>query len=356
MFRYLSGSTLGACLVLLLLGCTSDDTNAPKPKKTELKKSRPHFVVLATVQNRTLNSFSTHTGSLRYRTAVRIFNQEEGRLLTFPHYEGDKVPAGTKLFEFDTALLDAELKKASAVLRETEVNFNRMERLRGRRVASEEELLRAKTSAEVAKAERDVLRTRRSYAQVTAPFDALVTARFAEPGDVVARQTHLMTLADPTSLIADLQASERVIPHVRVGAQVDVRIDALGSERYRGKVLRIHPELNSRTRQGRVEVSLTPVPPEARSGLFVRVTFELRALERQVMPFAALRRDRQGEYVYRIDRGRAQRTSIQSGRRVGNQVEILDGLSVGEQVITKGFLGLKDGKKVTPIASKQPTA
>ena len=339
----------------LLLGCTSDATHPPSAsKKANQKKTRPHLVVLADVERRTLRSSSTYTGSLRYRTAVRIFNQEEGRLLEFPHYEGDAVVEGQKLFALDTALLDAELRKAGAMLREAGANLKRMERLRGRKLASEEAFLRARTELEVAKAEREVLTTRRSYGQAAAPFNALVAARLAEPGDVVARHTHLLTLVDPRSLVTELDVSELVIPHLAKDDSVEVRIDALGDKGYTGRVLRVHPELNPRTRQGRVEISLKPVPAGARSGLFARVTFNVEALERRVMPFSALRRDRDGEYVFRLDaQGKARRTGIRGGRRVSDQVEILDGLDAGDRVVTKGFLGLKDGKTVTPVEDKK---
>ena len=355
MLRYLARSTLAICVLSILLGCTSDAANSPgAAKKATKKKARSHLVVLATVESRTLRSSSTYTGSLRYRTSVRIFNQEEGRLLELPYYEGDPVAKGVKLFGLDTALLDAELRKAAAVLREASANLKRSERLRRRKMASEEELLRARTVVEVAKAEREVLRTRRGYTQATAPFDGLVAARLAEPGDVVARHTHLLTLVDPASLVTELDVSELVIPHLAKGVEVVVRIDALGDEGYTGRVLRVHPEINPRTRQGRVEVTLMPLPQGARSGLFARVTFKIEALERRVMPFSALRRDRNGEYVFRIDpAGKARRVGIRGGRRVSDQVEILEGLHAGDRVVTKGFLGLKDGKKVTEVPSER---
>ena len=70
------------------------------------------------------------------------------------------------------------------------------------------------------------------------------------------------------------------------------------------------------------------------------------------MPFSALRRDRDGEYVFRVSGGEtAQRVGIRGGRRLSDQVEVLEGLDNGDRVVVKGFLGLKEGKKVTPVTA-----
>jgi membrane fusion protein (multidrug efflux system) len=195
------------------------------------------------------------------------------------------------------------------------------------------------------------LRTRLGYTVVTAPFESVVTQRLAEPGDVVERHDHVLTLADPSSLIADLEVSELILPHVALGDRVGVRIDALGDQRLQGRVLRIHPALDAATRLGRVEVELTPAPNGARAGQFARVSFDVRALDRQMVPFSALRRDTTGEYVFRLRAdGHVERVAVRGGRRLAERVEILEGLSDGDQIVTKGFLGLVSGARVSPVA------
>ena len=126
--------------MLAASGCAQEASSEAKPGKA---KRRPHLVELAAVALDTLRSTSVYTGSLRYRHSVRIFNQEEGRVLVIPWYEGDHVRAGDVLFELDATLLSAELKKARAVRRETEANLKRVNRLLERRMVSEEQTLRA---------------------------------------------------------------------------------------------------------------------------------------------------------------------------------------------------------------------
>jgi hypothetical protein len=75
-----------------------------------------------------------------------------------------------------------------------------------------------------------------------------------------------------------------------------------------------------------------------------------------VIPFAALRRDDKSEYVFVLDAdGKAQRVNVQSGLRLAEKIEITEGLQDGQHVITRGFLGLTDGKKVKPVRRSPPT-
>lgn len=346
----------------VMLSSCSDNVES-RPKATQpshdqaskgLGKKRDHLVETAVVKLDSLRLTSVYTGSLRSRRTVRIFNQEEGRVTKLPFFEGDSVEQGQLVLELDDALLQAEHAKASSVRREAESNLERVRRLKQTRMVSEDEFLRAVTAVEVAKGDELMLKTRLGYTRVRAPFSGVVAERLVEPGDVVPRHSHVLTIIDPTALVADLQVSELLIPHLSIGNRVTVRIDALGDAEFEARVLRIYPEVDSRTRQGRVEIELTSVPEGARPGQFARVTFRVEASERKVLPFSALRRDHEGEFVFQIaDNDRVHRVPVRSGRRLADRVEILEGLEPEARVVTKGFLGLSEGMEVKPVGGKQ---
>jgi RND family efflux transporter MFP subunit len=346
---------------LTLSGCSENAESRPQstqsdqgPASKRAEKKRDHLVETAIVKLDSLRLTSVYTGSLRSRRTVRVFNQEEGRVTKLPFFEGDRVDQGQLVLELDDALLQAEHAKASSLRREAESNLERVRRLKQKGVVSEDEYLRAVTAVEVAKGDELMLKTRLGYTRVQAPFAGVVAERLVEPGDVVPRHSHVLTIIDPTALVADLQVSELLLPHLSVGDRVTVRIDALGDVEFEARVLRIYPEVESRTRQGRVEVELTSVPKGARPGQFARVTFRVEASERKVLPFSALRRDHEGEYVYRIaDGDRVVRVPVRSGRRLADRVEILEGLEPEVRVVTKGFLGLSEGMKVKPVDESQ---
>jgi len=129
-----------------------------------------------------------------------------------------------------------------------------------------------------------------------------------------------------------------------------VRIDALGDRVFEGRIVRIFPNLDPLTRRGTIEVEIDPVPEGAAPGQLCRVELNTHAARRQVIPYAALRRDTTSEYVFLVDaESRAQRVDVESGLRLADKVEIRQGLQDGQPVVTRGFLGLASGKTVKPV-------
>ncbi len=330
-----------AWIVAALAGCSE----APPPKPPA--KPKIHLVEVDTVEWKPVSTSQERTGSLRSRRLVRIHNQEDGRVIDLPYYEGDLVEAGELLVRMEDELLKAELAKARATTNQARQDLERISNLVTRKAASKDELTRTNTALDVAKAEQRLLETRLSYTRIPAPFRGVISHRFVEPGDAVAKHTHLLTLIDPESLITEIRISELLLPHISPDDAAIVRIDALGDRQFTGLVLRIHPELDQITRQGVVEVILDPVPEGARAGQFARVTLETARVQRMLIPFAAVRHDNGGAFVFMVnEENKAVPTRIRTGIRVADKIEILDGLKPGQKVISRGFLGLSDGKKV----------
>jgi membrane fusion protein (multidrug efflux system) len=339
----------GALLaVAASVGCSED-------QKAGAEKKQPpaHLVQIADVQRKPVNTAHERTGTLRARRLVRIHNQEEGRITALPFFEGDQVKSGELLVSLDDELLKAELAKAQATTSQARQDLSRISNLARKRAASKDELSRVKTKLEVAEAEQNLLQVRLGHTRISAPFDGVISARHKEPGDVVAKHTHILTLTDPDSLVTEIHVSELLLPYLKLDDPVRVRIDAIGNSTLEGRILRIHPELDPTTRQGIVEVILQPVPEEARAGQFARVILETARVDRLVIPFLAIRHDKDGEHVFLLNPDNSvRRVPVRSGIRLAEEIEILDGLEPGQRVVTRGFLGLVEGKQVKPVGSE----
>lgn len=338
MKRYLLLATLA------LLAACGESTNDNKSNG----EKRPPLVQLAPVEYQREGQTLTRTGTLRADRQVKLITEEEGRIAALPVHEGDLVSEGDLLVQLNDTLLRAELKKARAQREQAALDLRRLERLQSSRVVSEDELARARTALDVAQAEEDLLRIRLGNTRISAPFSGVISARLAEPGDAVAKFTHLLTLTDDKTLLAALPLSELLLPALAVNDPVTLTLDALGDVRLQGRILRIHPTVDPVTRQGTVEVVLDNPPPEARPGQLSRVELTLRPQPRLTIPFLALRRDIQGEYVFLYgDDNSVHYTPVISGLHLGERIEIVHGLNEKQQVVINGFLGLNDGMKVS---------
>jgi len=168
-----------------------------------------------------------------------------------------------------------------------------------------------------------------------------------EPGDVLAKFSHLLTLTRVSSLHALVAVSELWLPRLTVGDSVELTIDALPGQTFAGSIGRIHPTVDPATRQGKVEVVLEPVPPGARPGQFCRVHFQSPPFEALMVPFASLQYDAEGEYVMRVDAGDlVHRVAVSTSDGFGERLRVVFGLAAGDRVVVRGLLGLEDGKRV----------
>lgn len=334
---------------LFLAGCTPSEEQSVGNHPARAPSD--HLVTTIVARRTPIATTQERPGTLRYRRLVRIFSQEEGRITELALFEGDQVTEGQILVRLEDDLLRAERDKAQATEAQKRLDLSRLEDLRRRRAAAEDEVAQASTALALAEADLRLLETRLGFTRILAPFSGVVTERLVEPGDFVAKNTQLLTIADPQSLVAEVYASELLLPNLTLGSPARIRIDALGDRPYEGRVLRIHPRLEESSRQAIVELALDPIPAGARAGQFVRASLRASERERLLVPFRALHRDREGEFVWLVSpEGEAERRSVRSGLRIADGVEILEGLAPGERVITRGFLGLSAGKRIKIVA------
>ncbi|WP_455210359.1 efflux RND transporter periplasmic adaptor subunit [Kaarinaea lacus] len=365
-------------LVLGVVACSED--NAKEARKPD----KAHLVEAARVELVNSGVTRVRTGTLRARREINIYAQEEGRVKNLPYYEGDKVNKGQVLARLDDELLRSQLARAEATRHKAEQDLKRIRDLYKKKLTTDEELSRAETELEVARADVELLNTRLSYTTIKAPISGVISSRLTEPGNVVEKHSHLLTLSDPSSLVTEVSVSELVMPQMAIDDPVKVIIDALGPTAHNGRIIRIHPTLDPVSRRGMVEMELKPVPDGARPGQLCRVEFTTRVASRLVVPFRAIRRDEQGEYVFVLrknnlaekaadvsDGASAQqlnkgdnkkgagsvvvRTAVRSGLRLGEQVEILQGLEENQKVVVRGFLGLSEGKPVKVVKPQGQT-
>jgi membrane fusion protein (multidrug efflux system) len=340
-----------AIVFLLALAAGCEDTGNTEKKSS---KSKPHLVETIQAGYKNISYSAIRTGTLQAEKLVNIFNQEEGRITEINYHEGDKAKKNDVLVRLDATLLEAELDKAIATRKQAEEDLAKIVSLVKKKLAARDELTRAKTTLKVAQAEEALLRARLGYFVIHAPFDGIITTRNIEPGDVAPKHTHLLTIIDRNTLITKVSVSELLLSHLAIGDLVTVQIDALGKNTIKGTIQRIHPTIDDRTRQGIVEIKLNEVPAGARAGQLCRVTLSTPAKKSLLLPFSAVHSNNEGNYIYTIGPDKkAKVLYVHTGLRQQATIEIVSGLEPGTTVITRGFLGLKEGKPVTDLTARK---
>ncbi len=335
------------CLLLglQLLACNDSSQSKQTSKPVE------HLVeiVLASRQNSSVEQ--TITGTLQAIRSVRIINQVPGLLTALPVYPGDVVKQGQTLLKLDDNLLKAEMHKAQATLNQTKVDYRRLKDLAPRNLASESEVAQARTLNEIAEADLHLKQTEFTHSTIKAPISGIISQRLAEPGDVIPLHSHLLTLIDTSSLKAEIQLSELLLPLIKMGSRVEITIDALADQTFNGTIKRIYPVIDQNTRRGTIEVILSPVPAGALAGQFCRVKIITQSKSRLMIPYDTIRHDKKGAFVFVLEGDTAQRVNITTGIQHDEYIEVLSGLVDQQAVITKGLFGIKDNMKVKLISN-----
>jgi RND family efflux transporter MFP subunit len=284
---------------------------------------------------------------------------------------GDRVKKGQLLARISDATVAAELAEtratvaeAEAALSEASANAERARRLRdegfysaqtGSQFITGEQTARARLDAARARVKADELRL--AHTRVLASDDGVISARTATVGSLAQPGQELFRLIRNGRLEWRAKVAEADLGRIKPGQIVTLTLPDGGQTA--GKVRIVAPSVNMQTRDGLVYVDLSPAPGDpARAGMFARGEFALGQSPALTLPQTAVVTRDGFAYVYRLDKqdangqAKAIQTKVETGRRVGEQVEIVAGLADDARVVASGAGFLADGDMVRVVAGK----
>ncbi len=291
------------------------------------------------------------TGIVEAIDTARVGSTVAGRVTAVLVQEGDSVRAGQPLAQLDDRQAQQRLEDAQARLALAEQELARDRSLVPTGARSIQALQRSiaerdRAEAAVALAQRDAGEYR-----ILAPLDGIVMRREVDPGNTVAANGALFTVASVARLRVAADVDERDIAQVKLGAPVAIRADAFPGEAFAAKVTNIRRQGDSATRTFRVEADL---PADTRLMIGMTVDVNIVVAERAdalLLPPAAVRHDppqggQPGQaYVLQAEQGRARRVDVGLGAAGADAVEIRLGLAADARVIADPT-GLADGTRV----------
>lgn len=287
----------------------------------------------------------TATGSLLGRESVQIVSELSRRLLKVHAEEGMRVAKGALLFELDGADLAAELAKLEVQARLTRATLDRTQRLMAEGLSNQQELDLASARVDEVAANRQALRVTLSKTEIRAPFAGTLGLRRVSEGAWVTPSTLLSTLQDTSTLKLDFTLPERYAGTVRIGGTFRFRVEGR-PETFEGTVGAIEPSVDPATRsllvRGVIAGSTELLPGSAAS-----VEVPLRVEQALLVPPIAIIPGIEGRRVFVVDGGRARSTPVELGFRTADRVQVVGGLSAGDQVITTNLLRIRDDVPVS---------
>lgn len=279
---------------------------------------------------------------------------------------GDVVKKGQVLVTFSSDTARAELlqvqaavAEAQATLAEASANAARALSLKDTGALSAQQIAQfttaestARARIEAARANVTVVQVRLKNSQLTAPDNGVISARAATVGSVVGAGTELFRMIRQGRLEWRAEVTSTEVARIKPGTEATI-IAASGTQ-VQGKVRMVAPTVDAQTRNALVYVDM-PQHPDVKAGMFAKGTFALGSSNAMTLPQQALVLRDGFTYAMRIDaNNKVQQVKLQTGRRVGDAVEILQGTQAGERYVGTGAAFLADGDTVRVVSATAP--
>ena len=358
---------LGAAVpTALLTACGSEPeagNQAPKPVQTAAAPAKPMGLPVKAEQVRVgaVVDEVTAVGSLLAEESVMIRPEIDGRIVALDFQEGQSVQRGQRLVTIDASEYLAQLAAVKSELNTELQRFKRAQELYQQKFITKEALDVQEGAVERLKARVQEVQVRVDKTIIRAPFSGIVGLRKVSPGAYVKAGADIAILENVSSIKVDFRIPEVHLSKVGPNQPVALRVDAFPGESFTGRVYAIQPVVDEETRTALMRARIKNNAFKLKPGMFVRVALTMSTRPNAItVPEEALWPQGKDNFVFKVVDGKAMLTKVELGNRRPGEVEINQGLSAGDVVVTEGQIKLRDGAPVmvmgAPPAQEAPAA
>ena len=344
-----TGSVAFVC-ALLLSACQQG--GAPEEQEDEEVAAVP--VETSTPTRGDVYAVYSGTAPIEAYAEADVIAKVEGEVREILVEEGDTVAQGQVLARLDGDRLRLELNESRARVRQMRSDFERNKELRAKGLLSEGEFEKLRYDLEALEASFNLASLELDYTQFRAPIDGVVSERYIKVGNTirVGEPAFRVTSLDP--LVAYLHVPEREYRQIATGQPAAIDVDALAGQRMMAEVTRVSPVVDPDTGTFKITIEIYDDERRIKPGMFARISVVYDVHEDVLqVPRSAVVEYMGNETVFVVEDGKAVRRIVQTGYGYDGKVEITEGLSPTDAVITVGQVGLKPDAAVSVINAPQ---
>lgn len=332
---------LALCLPALMIisGC--------EPNTAATSKQRPATPVkVEKLSLQTIEERLPAIGTLLAKESVLITSTVTEKVSSLHFEEGQALAKGAAIATLAQAEEQAQLASAKADLAEQQREIRRLKNLLASQSAAQTEYDQRLSAQQRAEAKIAEVQAKIDERTLRAPFAGIAGLQEVSPGALVAPGDSITTLDDTSTMRLDLNLPSLLLRSLRQGMSVNAHSDALDNT-FQGKITAINPRIDPVSRSVMVRAEIPNPDGALKPGMLMRVSLLKERRESIVVPSSALQSIEDRHYVWLVDpQQQAERREVKLGIRLVGQVEVLEGLSAGEQLISEGYLMLRPGSPV----------
>jgi membrane fusion protein, multidrug efflux system len=311
-------------------------------------------------QEKWQDTFSA-VGSITAVPGVTVTPEIAGIVSKIAFESGAVVAKGDLLVRFDTSTEEAQLKAADAQLELARLSLERAQKLRSDNTVSQSELDQADATWKQDKADADAIQAVIDKKTIRAPFAGKLGIRQINLGEYVDAGKPIVSLQSLTPVYADFSLPQQDLAEINTGMAVRVTLDAYTNKQFEGMLTAINPDVDTTTRNVRLQATLDNADKFLHPGMFARIEVVLPAEENVlVIPATAILSAPYGDSVYVIEKSTnapaaggagpelvVRQQFVRTGRTRGDFITVESGLKAGDTVVRTGLFKLRNGAAVT---------
>ena len=317
----------------------------------------PTTVTTTEVKQDTWQPTLTAVGSVTAVQGVQISAEVAGTVKHIAFESGAAVQKGDLLVELDTGVEQAQLRSAIASVELAHANQERTRDLRGKKMIAQADLDTDEAQAKQAEAQIDNIQAVIAKKTIRAPFAGRVGIRQVNLGQFLNTGDPIVTLQALDPVYVDFSMPQQRLAQLKTGLTVQVSTDAFPERNFKGALTAINPEVDTVTRNVRLQATLANPQGLLRPGMYVDVAAVLPAIEAvRVIPATAVLYAPYGDSVFVVEDQRDEKTGktgkvlnqrfVRLGKTRGDFVIVESGLDVGQTIVTTGVFKLRNGMAV----------
>ena len=333
----------------------AEDKSPEKEKKDKDKKKETDAVPVAVVNPHygDISSFLLFSSNVEAEKSVDIYPMTQGILEKLLHDEGDHVKKGAALAILDDREAVIEEKRASIIYQQLKMEFERQKVIFEKEMISKEEHEKLKFRVQTAKLDWEQKKLFLSYTRITTPISGVVTKRYFKEGNKISTSQLAFSVVQNTEKIAVVNIPGQEREHLFLKQKTVI---SASTKEIKGFVKRISPAIDPDSGTFKVTVGIKDNKNTLAVGQFVNVKI-VKKVHKNVILLTkdALIYDGGKIFVFVIDKeNKAFKKLIKTGFENGTTVEVVEGLSADDKVVTAGKSSLKNKilvKIIEPIVS-----
>lgn len=288
-------------------------------------------------------------GTARARAAAELYPENAGEVTAVHVSAGDTVEAGRDLIDLDAREEEIAARLAEVAVSEAEQLLARYRRIENTGAVSASQIDEARTALEAARLRVEQARLALSERTVRAPFEGHLSIVDVDPGQRVTTNTILVRIDDRRTLFIDFDAPETVFGAIKPGDPIEAIPFAQSAAARSAVVAAVDSRIDPARRSFRVRTEIDNSDDALRPGMSFRIGFELLGEKRPAVPETAIAWGSDGPYLWRVEDGKARRTSVEIVERRDGTVLVRANLARGDLVVSEGVHKMREGALVENI-------